>query len=490
MASATFQQAERKQLSVLTALDKMVLAPLPRAGRRSASSRQHLSGNSNAARAAGVTYPAFHPRRDIRVAPIILSMSILESMNMQNEPRYLSARQAASTLGVTLPTLYAYTSRSQIHSEPVPGRPRERRYFREDIERLRLRKEARRDPDRAVARGLNWGSPVLDSAITLIHDGKLYYRGQDVTKLARTATLEQLAALLWSADSAELERRFDQDCPLTSRQIFHLRTSTAEPLPLMQAALPVACANDPVGYDLRPPAVRQTGARIIRLLTTTIAGRTRAPVHLALQTAWAPKMPEIAEAIRAALVLCADHELNVSAFTARCAASAGASPYDVVAAAMATLKGRRHGGETERATALFQEVGTPQRAPRVLAGRLRRGERIPGFGHRLYPNGDPRAAVLLRLAQAYGKRTDYRLVRSLSQAGAELLQEIPNLDFGLAALAQTCRLPAGAPLILFAMGRTVGWIAHAIEQYATGDLIRPRARYTGSAPVYSNASEP
>src|SRR5213593_2677279 len=110
---------------------------------------------------------------------------------MQTE-RYLTAKQAAGALGVTLPTLYAYTSRGQLRSEPVPGRPRERRYFREDVERLRERKETRRDPAKAAARGLHWGSPVLSSSITLIHNGKLYYRGQDVLRLAETATLEQV----------------------------------------------------------------------------------------------------------------------------------------------------------------------------------------------------------------------------------------------------------------------------------------------------------
>src|SRR2546425_6224306 len=98
---------------------------------------------------------------------------------MQTE-RYLTAKQAADAVGVTRATLYAYTSRGQLQSEPAPGRPRERRYYREDIERLRTRNETRRDPAKAAEQGLHWGSPVLASAITLIHNGRLYYRGQDV----------------------------------------------------------------------------------------------------------------------------------------------------------------------------------------------------------------------------------------------------------------------------------------------------------------------
>jgi citrate synthase len=402
---------------------------------------------------------------------------------MQTERRYLTAQQASDVLGVTRATLYAYTSRGQLQSEPVPGRPRERRYYREDIERLRERKETRRDPAKAAARGLHWGSPVLTSGITLIHNGKLYYRGQDVSKLAEKASLEQVAELLWDAEAAERERLFEQRCVLSLRQLAQLRTCAKDPLTLLQTALPPAGAVDLASYDLRPAAVRQTGARIIRLLTTIIAGRpSQAPVHLALQSAWAPERAVVAEVIRMALVVCADHELNVSAFTARCAASAGASPYDTVSAALAALKGRRHGGETERVSALFVETETPRRARSVVANRLRRGENLPGFGHPLYPAGDPRAALLMRLAEASGNQAEWRLVQGLSRAGSELLHDLPNLDFALAALARTYGLPGHAPLLLFALGRTVGWIAHAIEQYATGELIRPRAHYAGPAP--------
>ncbi len=405
---------------------------------------------------------------------------------MQTDRRYLTAQQAADALGVTRATLYAYASRGQLQSEPVPGLPRECRYYWEDIERLRERKETRRDPTKAVARALHWGSPVLESGITVIHGGRLYYRGQDALKLAEKASLEQVATLLWAAE-AEQDRLFTQPCALSSRQLANLRTCAKDPLTWLQAALPIAGASDLASYDLRPAAVRQTGARIIRLLTTIVAGcHSQAPIHLALQAAWASKKALVGEVIRMALVVCADHELNVSSFVARCAASAGASPYDTVSAAMATLKGHRHGGGTERVSALFAETEKPRRARAVMANRLRQGESLPGFGHPLYPAGDPRAALLMRLAEASGNEAEWRLVRRLSRAGSDLLHELPNLDFGLVALARTYGLPDRAPLILFALGRTIGWIAHAIEQYATGELIRPRARYTGLAPEDSS----
>jgi citrate synthase len=396
---------------------------------------------------------------------------------------YLTAKQAADVLGITRATLYAYASRGQLRSEPIPGWPKERRYYREDLERLQERKEARRDPAKVAARGLHWGGPVLESGITLIHDGRFYYRGHDAVTLAETASLEHVAALLWAAEETERERLFEQPCALSVRQLAQLRTCAKDAFTLLQIVLPIAATVDLASSDLRPAAVRQTGARILRLLTTMIAPRgSGAPVHRALQVAWAPKREAVADVIRTVLVLCADHELNVSAFTARCAASAGASPYDVVSAAMATLKGYKHGGATQRVLTLLAGTETLKSARALVAHRLRCGESVPGFGHPLYPNGDPRAVLLMRLAEASGHEAAWRPVRNLRRAGSELLHDLPNLDFGLAAVTRTYGLPDQAPVLLFALGRTTGWIAHAIEEYASGQLIRPRARYSGPVP--------
>ena len=412
-----------------------------------------------------------------------MSILIVKSTYRPNARGFLSAKQAAAALGVTKATLYAYTSRGQLRSEPLPERPRERRYYSEDIEQWKDRKEARRDPARAAVRGLHWGSPVIDSALTLIHDGRLYYCGQDAVQLARTATLEQAAELLWAADASEGPRLFNQRSPIAYSQLARLRSSVRDPFTLLQAALPLAAVADLASYDLRPAAVRQTGARILRLFTAALTGTpSDAPIHRALAAKWAPRNAQAANVIRTALVLCADHELNVSAFTARCAASAGTSPYEAVSAAMATLKGYKHGGATERLSTLFAETLTTRQAHKVITGRLRQGERIPGFGHPLYPKGDPRATLLLELAQASGNESEWRMVRGIMRAGAQVLHEHPNLDFGLVAAARTYRLPGYAPLILFALGRTVGWIGHVIEQYALDELIRPRARYVGRFP--------
>jgi citrate synthase len=253
----------------------------------------------------------------------------------------------------------------------------------------------------------------------------------------------------------------------------------------------LAAASDAGAYDLKPSAVSRTGARILRLLASAISrGSGASKIETTLQGAWAPRKASIAGAIRSALILCADHELNVSAFTARCVASAASTPYDVVVAGLAAMKGRRHGGYTARVEALFKEAGTAARASDTVAGRLQRGEELPGFGHPLYPAGDPRAKLLLSLAESAGRGGAIETGKALVDSVYEMTGEHPTLDFGLVALVRALKLPEGSALSMFSLGRTIGWIAHAIEQYSSDRLIRPRARYVGEPPIESLAGSP
>src|SRR5262249_14930291 len=211
------------------------------------------------------------------------------------QPTSRTAGQPAAALGVSRATLYAYASRGQLRSEPAPGRPKECRYHRQDLDRLQERKEARRDPAKVAARGLHWGGPVLESGITLIQNGRLYYRGQDAVALARSASLEQVAALLWGVADTDRERLFAQPSALSLQQIARVRSLESDAFARLQITLAIAARADLAAHDLRPAAVPQTGARILRLLATTIEPRgARLPVHRALQAAWAPKRAEVA----------------------------------------------------------------------------------------------------------------------------------------------------------------------------------------------------
>jgi citrate synthase len=399
------------------------------------------------------------------------------------DSRYLTARQAAAALGISIDTLYAYVSRGMLRSEPAPGLTRARRYFRDDIERLKERKELRREPEKASARSLHWGSPVLESSLTLIHEGHVYYRGLDAIDLARNESVERVASLLWTGAPDRADEIFRETWMPDPQRLARLMSeiSALGPVERCQVAVAWAGAGDPSAYDLRPGSVALAGARIIKLMASVISGEPpAATVDLSLGQAWTTRRAAGAtSAIRSALILCADHELNVSAFTARCAASAQATAYDVVVAGLSALKGRRHGGYTARVEAMLDETASAGAAQQAVAARLRSGEELPGFGHPLYPDGDPRAKMLLSLAENSGNAPAAKLARALSQAGHALTGHYPTVDFGLAALARAYRFPRGAPLALFALGRTIGWIAHAIEQYTSNELIRPRARYVG-----------
>ena len=397
---------------------------------------------------------------------------------------WIGAVEASRLLGVSRATLYAYVSRGFVRSQAAPGAPRERMYSREDVETLRRRTEERRAPDKAAARALQWGMPILESAIALLDGRALYYRGLDAAALARSRSLEEVAALIWTG-------RLDALPPATRISRIAL---PSPPLPFIaraQSMLAAAAARDPLAMDLRPASVAGTGWNILRLLSkaATASEPGNATVDLALARKWKVGARGV-DVVRAALVLCADHELNVSSFTARCVASAGSHPYAVVIAGLAALEGPRHGGASARAESMLASMRRARSLRAAIGARMRRGEPIDGFGHPLYRESDPRAKLLLELlGERYAKSAEYRYVAEFVQAAASSTGEHPNIDFGLAAASRVLALPAGAPLILFAVGRSVGWIGHAIEQYATGQLIRPRAKYVGILPAQAAASD-
>jgi citrate synthase len=407
---------------------------------------------------------------------------------------YFTAQEATAELGVSAATLYAYVSRGLIRSEPADGKKRVRRYHGEDVQRLRERKELRRNPAKLAEQALHWGAPVLDSAITLIADGRLYYRGHDVLRLAATRTVEEVAALIWLGDlAADTKTLFAAAGRQISARCLAVRQHLSDlpPTELFQAVLPVAAAEDVAACDLRPAAVAQTGARILRLLILVAAGYDGSDTDIAhtLQEGWTPDDPSAAQLLRTTLILCADHELHVSAFTARCVASAGSTPYAVVMAGLSALQGVKHGVYIEQVEPFLREVGTPHRAPAAIANRLRRGEQLPGFGHRLYPEGDPRGRALLELTtKMYPDSPATALAHAVIVQAHRVIGEYPTIDFALAVLVSALHLPPSAAPALFALGRTIGWIGHAIEQYQMDQLIRPRARYIGPAPLPSEST--
>lgn len=408
------------------------------------------------------------------------------------DPEWLSGAEAAAFLGVKRETLYAYVSRGEVRSEPGAG-GRGKRYRREDLARLKARSDARAGHGPVAAGALRWGEPVLSSALTGIDAGGPRYRGMRAVDLAESATFEAVAELLWSgALPADRPAFAAEGLGIKTAPIAALLPAGAHPLTTLSIAVPAIGAGDPGRFNAAPEADRLRARGLIRrmaaLIGFAITGAPAAKAALAAPSIAAAALVSLgvkptAKAERAvdrALILMADHELNASSFAVRVAASAGADLYASMSAGLATLSGPRHGGVCDRVEALIAEAGRADRARAVIEGRSRRGEEVPGFGHPLYPEGDPRAAALLATARALAPhRAAAATIEAIIEAMRDLGREPPSSDVGLTAVAEAIGLPPGSAAALFALGRAAGWVAHAFEQREEGSLLRPRARYVG-----------
>ncbi len=377
---------------------------------------------------------------------------------------FLPAAEAARRLNVRRASLYAYVSRGAVRVVAHPTDPRARLYAAADIEALIARKARGRRPALAAATALDWGLPVLSTAVSRIVDGRLLYRESDAIELAEHASLEDVAHLLWRCE----------DDPFASAGAPVRRAAYSGSPP--ERAIAALSADLP-----RDSGQGAAASQAVAIIRRVVATATRAPVgnrpiHAQLAAAW--RRQAAADVIRRALVLAADHELNASTFAARVAASTGASLTAAVIAALAAFTGPRHGGATREAAAFLREAIRQRDVDRFIRARLADGERLGGFGHPLYPEGDPRASALLAACLPSAK------LRAVLHAVELQTGRRANLDAALASVELSCGLPEDAAFSIFMVGRTVGWLAHAIEQQTSGKLIRPRATYHGEAATH------
>jgi citrate synthase len=393
----------------------------------------------------------------------------------------IGAEEAASRLRISRPTLYAYVSRRLLAAHPDPEDPRRSLYSAEEVLRFAKEKARGRKPERIASATLDWGLPALSSRITLIKDGRLFYRGRDAAKLAQGATLEETARLLWQCE-ADDPFRMPERAELGAAHIKADLGSIAHPTDRCLAALAARGVHGRMGWRRDPRHLWPDAAALLRLMAGAVLASApdSGPIHRRMARAWGLG-PKPAEILRAALVLSADHELNASAFAVRVVASTGASLAASLMGGLAACSGPLHGGQSSLVEILFDEAERRGDAASVVEERLRRGDVLPGFGHPLYPKGDPRARFLLGLLPAD------RVRDTLATAMSEIDGRHPNVDFALVAMRRSLGLPQGAALSIFAVARSVGWIAHALEQQAEGKLIRPRARYVGPSPEGANA---
>ena len=371
--------------------------------------------------------------------------------------------EACRLLGVRPQTIYAYVSRGKLEVMADPADTRRSLYRAEDVSGLAKRKQAGRKHETLAANTLFGSEPSIPTALCAFFRGRPYYRGQDVVSLARTASLEEVAQLLWGAGQAA---DFSTSTPM--------RTSK----PGRAAAFTALAGLAATGHSTRGRLTRvlhTEGQSLVGRLADAFGAQPGGqPLHLRLAQGW-KQSPKAAELLRTALVLLADHELTSSAFVARIAASTGASLPACLLAGLTTLSGPLHGDASGRVQALFSEVerlGEDQ----VVAHHLSTGLPVAGFGHHLYPEGDPRAAALLALFEP--SKVIARFIRKVTS----LTGLRPNIDVALAALVASHRLPSDAAFGLFAIARSVGLLAHSLEQLEVAQVIRPRGRYVGPLP--------
>ncbi|MEJ8854493.1 citrate synthase family protein [Variovorax robiniae] len=376
---------------------------------------------------------------------------------------WISMDEACRLLGVRPQTVYAYVSRGKLEVAPDPADSRRSLYRAEDVAGLAKRKQAGRKHETLAANTLFGAEPSVPTALCAFVRGRPYYRGQDAVGLARSASMEEVARLLWAA-----EQPVDFSCATP------LRTRT----PGREAAFTALASLAATGHSTRGRLTRVLHSEC-QDLVGRVAGAFGArqgsePLHLRFAQGW-KQSAEVAELLRTAMVLLVDHELTSSAFVTRIAASTGASLPACLLAGLTTLSGPLHGDASGRVQALFSEVerlGEDQ----VLAHYLSTGLPLAGFGHHLYPDGDPRAAALLALFEP--PEAIARFVWKVTeQTGMQ-----PNIDVALAALVAHYRLPADAAFGLFATARSVGLLAHGLEQLGETQVIRPRGRYVGPLP--------
>jgi citrate synthase len=382
---------------------------------------------------------------------------------------WMTTAEALSVMNVRAQTLYANVSRGKIRAKPDKADPRRSLYHRDDVLRMAERRSGQRKVEKVAAQTIDWGDPVLLSAISTVANGRLWYRGRDAVELANTASFEEITGLLWETDAVYIK-------PSTTRRA----AGGGDPLTASLVALAQRSARDLPSSGRTPAVLRDEAASVLATLAQAILGGSASQggrtVSARLAVSWG--CSEAQDAIRRALVLLADHELNASTFATRVTISTGASLSAGVLAGLATLTGPLHGGAASSVRALIDlanDIG-PEAAVRHW---LAQGRAFPAFGHPLYAGGDPRASALLSVLSVpplYGE---------LATCVERTVGERPNIDFALAVLAAVFDLPAYAPLSLFALGRCAGWLAHALEQAQTGHLIRPRARYVGLQPESS-----
>ena len=411
-------------------------------------------------------------------------MSHIDQSRFNNQHKWIDALEAAALLNVKCSTLYSYVSRGLVRRRPRSSRGDGSRrgghlYHLGDLERLVVRRDARKGHRAVAAAALRWGEPVLDTGISRVGAPRLEYRNVPLDSLIGNV-FEKVAEHLW-------DPRNDPSgvwhCPAALRGNRSRRSG--HPLMTMRTLVPKLAQRDKGRSNLERPVELDRLQGIIWSLAScapTFDYNSGQRVAEAIVGKRRKHRDEAIAAIDKALVVIAEHGLNVSTFAARVTASAGADLYACISAALSALSGPLHGGACDQVEALLSRCKTAQAARQLVSESLQLGRALPCFGHPLYPAGDPRVAPLLAAARRLGSNARTRQLENLLAAGRRAKLAAPTVDGGLVMLTATLAMPPGSASALFAIGRAAGWGAHVFEQRDAAFMLRPRSRYLKSRP--------
>ncbi len=438
----------------------------------------------------------------IRLHSILIALSILKILVSPEMPKkanqtpqpeqsmLLSASEACELLGVKPATLYTYVSRGFLKSVQQPN-TKANRYRRTDVENLQVRSGVRGGHMAAAAMAMRWGQPVLNTSITEITPLGPRYRGHLAEDLIRHPGLfENVAELLWSGVLHDDPRPW-RVLPMRADIRRAIESMGNPDLRILRefAVAATALGGISLADELRNGSIVHYSHELLLAFAGSCGvigpqkrfieppADTHVAVHL-LHALGGPMTEEAIHAVNAALILAADHELAPATFAARIAASVGSGLHACVVAALATQVGSRLGGACELAEQLLWDITSDSQLKSRIRHAEQRRELLPGFGLPLYPEGDPRARILIKLALGISPAS--RNVEFAAKFVDHVREKIgihPNIEVGLAILALSLGLPSRSSGAVWAVGRTAGWIAHMLEQRRAGHEIRPRAHF-------------
>ncbi|MFB8751515.1 citrate synthase [Streptomyces parvulus] len=400
--------------------------------------------------------------------------------------RRLTTKEAAELLGVKPETVYAYVSRGRLGSR----RTHDGRGSTFDAQEVRaLARRNRRDGGTSATAG---HEAAVRTRLTLIEGDRLYYRGVDAVELASRHSYEEVAEWLWTGELRPGATFSAPEPSVTAaRRAVDALPEHAAPTDRLRVAAVAAAVADPLRYDLTEDAVLGTARTLIPTLVAALppvarAGDDRAPLAHRLWTRLSgrPADGPTLRALDTALSLLVDHDLAASTLAVRLAASARAHAYAAVSAGLGVIEGPLHGAAGGLAHRMLLEVLDQGSAAPVVAEELRAGRRVPGLGHRLYPGEDPRARALFTLLEDIPRAAPaLAAARDVQATAARHTPLHANVDLALAVLTASSGMPSTAAETIFAVARTAGWIAHALEEYGERPLrMRPSGLYTGPRP--------